>query len=241
MFVGVFGVPSTSTVLGTEIVRTLLATCYGVCEVVSTANPQDVKDFWVQGRQSAIFYSERPEESLIRFLLDEQVPIIVFLNGFAATSRALVAVRGMTALEAIRAASLSFAALKDAVSEKNVLIISSHKRINDVYNLLRQITRFLGFEASSDAIGTTTQSLQFSNDNDGGVYLESQTANATSADPGVIAQVDALSDSLKDYDQLIERGFIHTLTWPGTVFHLLDKGAGPAIESVDLSGLPVIS
>ena len=238
MVVGVFGVPSLSTALGAEIVRALLASFYGACEVVSPASVQDVKDLWAQNSKGVVVYSELPEEPLIRFLLEKRVPVIIFLNGLAATARALVAERSKSALEAIRAASLSFAALRDAVSEESVLIVSSHNHINNVYDLLQRMTQFLGIQASSDTIAATMQSLHLSKCSDGGVYLEKQTAKALpNANAAAIhAEVDALSSALQDYDQLIERRFIHTLTWPGTIFHLLDKGAGPAIEFCRFTG-----
>ena len=56
-----------------------------------------------------------------------------------------------------------------------------------------------------------------------------------------MAQVDSLVSGLHDYDQLLEHRFIHTLKWPGTVFYLLDKGAGPAIEPVNLFGPRALS
>ncbi len=243
MVVGVFGVPSLSTTLGAEIVRALLASFYGACELVSPANSEDVKGLWTQNTKSVVVYSELPEKSLIRSLFERRVPVIVFLNGLAATARGLVAERGKSALEAIRAASLSFAALRGAVSEESVLIVSSHNQINNVYDLLQRMTQFLGIQASPDTIAATMKSLNFSKYSDGGVYLEGQSAKALPnvkaaaiPNPTVIAQVDTLSSGLQDYDQLVERRYIHTLTWPGTIFHLLDKDAGPAIESVDLLG-----
>jgi hypothetical protein len=243
LVVGIFGVPSGLTERGAKLVQSLLVSVYGACDLISTAKIQDIPKLWPQNPKSVICCNETPEQSLIWFLREERIPIILFLDGFGATAQGLVTGRGMAVSDAIRAASLSFATLTEAALAETTFIISSHNQMHDVHSLLHQIARFLKLPLSSEQVAAIIQLLHLEQAPDGRIYLKDQNGrtptNATaaaSANDAVIAQVKNLSSGLSGYDQLLHHRFIHTLNWPGSLFYLIDKGAGPAIEPVDLLG-----
>ena len=160
LVVGIFGVPSVSTEIGADLVRSLLVSVYGACDVISTAKVQDIKNLWPQSPKSVICYNEVPEASLIWFLREEGVPIIIFLDGFGSTAGALATGRGMAASDAIRAASLSFATLTEAALTKTTLVISSHNHPHEVHTLLCRIARFLKLPLSSQDITAIMRPLR---------------------------------------------------------------------------------
>ncbi len=242
MVVAVFGVPSPFTVLGTQIIRSLIAGIRGACDIISTTKIEDIKESWPQNPKGVICFNEFPEAALIEFLLEERIPIIVFLNGFAATARGLVAERGLAALEAVRTASLSFSCLREAVVRGNVLAVSSHNRLNDAGELLHRIASYLGLRLSEETVLAIIQQLNLCKGRSGRVYLENLNTEmepgggVKTANAGALLEAGRLASSLEGYEQLIAGQAIHTIRWPSSIFSLVDKNMEPAIEPVSLVG-----
>ncbi len=154
-----------------------------------------------------------------------------------------MAARGLSALDAVRAASLAISSLEEVVSTDKVLIIRSDNRTNDVRIMIEEIATFLGLSIPPETRESIIKKLSLQEDVQGGIHFESQRTAALrffglpdSDDTERAGEVSELAASLADYDQLLRHGFIHSLRWPGALFHLLDKQSGPAIEAVDLTG-----
>ena len=232
MAVGVFGVPFLFTRLCVRLIGALLAREYGSFQQKWAVNLSEVETLWsTDGLPNLVLYSHIPEPQLIDFLVQREVPIVVFLSDFEATAQGIVDVQPLPPVEAIRKTTLSMACLEDAILAPNALIIRSNDgNRTDLLNLLEQFIHFLGIKGGRLAINEVIKELSLRWAEDGRIYFEDQLDKArvfaglsTVKGTGDLGEFGGVISELSGYDAIVDMQLISNVCWPAKLFLARDN------------------
>jgi hypothetical protein len=243
LVVGVFGVPLNAATLCARMIRLLLARTYGACEVIAAANLENVKEHWPKQPTSVLCYNELPQAPLLWLLLEQKVPIIVFVSSFEETVRGLVAERNLSLLEAVRRASLCFSCLREAILARNVMVVPAGAGLRNIPSLLGQAASYLGIPARPDITDSIIDELHRKGDIEGrprwlpprekGKHKGAKHVElGRSQNPKDVV----MPNILNCYDKLLYPQQTGTISWPIDVFNFIDKKPETAAGTVELLG-----
>lgn len=222
MILGVFGIPSSLTHYGANLMRSLMERTFGECELLVTGTIEEVKNSFLNRKlASAIFFNEYPAPPLIALLAEEKVPLMVFLDNFNSTVHALIEEKHLAPVEAARIASISFSALEETVMISQVLIIRNDVDKSNLPNIIREAARALRLSVDVQLIVPA------------GPLTETPTAEITYFEPKTLQLLQSLSPG---YDAILERKLITEVTWPAGILLDADKRTLLADQPIELVG-----
>ena len=241
MIVGVFGIPSATTNWGAQIVRALLAELFGSCELITARTVEDAaRCLYGRKMASGIIFNQYPDPLLLRLLVEEKVPILLFCNSFEATVRELMMTSTLSLSDAVRTATICFSAIEEAMT-RAPMIIRSDIRKNPISELLAAIAGFLNVRVTKEQFYKSSVTIAA----EGGVRkvynleeLDAPSDTHRSVTQGFEQNSlpNALTTLYSSYDTVLDGQIMRRVVWPASVFLDADHNATPADRELELTG-----
>ena len=236
MFIALVGVTPASAKIAANLLHASLAVRHRSCAITSASSVDDIRDFCSKCASGVIHFEEPPPSATIQFLVEQNIPAVVFVSTFSRASLNLMLEGGLEPLAAVRAASRWFSAIGELIASGRVFVVPGGTDKRAVAEVLTSVASLLGLTMPSGVVTSPQAQVQagFGENQSDAAHVE--IPSISKSDEGRVALLTRLSAGLHGYDQLLERRTKCCLRWPSSTFHLTDKEATPAIDYIDLMG-----
>ncbi len=242
-----FGMPGVLTAWGFAVVDALAREAFGSYVAVAT----DKLDEWVSvcsraPASAVVLTSQFPERALVKALIDQNVPLVIFLESAVDSLRYLAQCSDQSDIALVRAVSMSLACLSDLVGNSNVMLCRRDAPDGGLLvELVVKMSRHFGlkltpatFARSLLSLHTLPERIQLSTFEMVAPRLITNYVVLGGVDAEFSASTqDIVAGVLEPFDRLLaDPSMPMHIVWPGQVFTVTDRPNQSAAERVGLAG-----
>jgi len=164
MLLSVFGTQSTLSISFARIVEVIAKNTLGETATVHAAAIEQLREAWsamsASQRQAVVLYSDCPQPSLIKLLIDTGAPIVACIDDFAEVVGFQMINTGKDFVASVRISTLTLTAIEPLLQTHNLLKITPAKYDAPLEEIISELTDFYNikitpgqFDAIIDRLG----------------------------------------------------------------------------------------